>query len=314
MTFTNTAVFGLELIAIGLVLVLAIVVLRLLIRRFQPFRSTATPQAIFSPKIPPNSDAVLIIQPGGRVVYFNQQARDWLAYNRAKPNIDIDRLAQRARPSDAFLELCYSEGQARFSLDGRMVEGTSYTVPYDDGKGHRGGNGHPSTNAMLVSLRRPQVAAISSGGTGVSDQTLNIFAELSQSMAGSLDLEATIQAILDSVERLIPSNHSEITVWDPDNKFLIPYRFVGQAGVDRRLERATERYYPDKGYSGHLVSQRASLLIGNVDTFHPVRPITESKQYPFNSYMGVPLLMAGELLGTLELSSIARDAFSESPA
>ena len=166
MSFTDTAVFGLELIAIGLVLVLAIVVLRLVIRRVQPFRRTETSQALFSPKIPPNSDAVLIIQPGGRVVYFNQQARDWLAYNRDKPNIDLDRLARRARPSEAFLELCYSEGQARFSLDGRMVEGTSYSVPYDGGKEHRGGNGHRSSNAMLVSLRRPQVATISSGEAG----------------------------------------------------------------------------------------------------------------------------------------------------
>jgi len=311
MSFTDTAILGLELIAIGLALVLAIVVLRLVIRRVQPSRRTEISQTPFSPKIPPNSDAVLIIQPGGRVVYFNQQASDWLAYNRDKPNIDLDRLARRAHPSEAFLELCYSEGQARFSLDGRMVEGTSYSVPYDDGKEHRGGNGHHPSNAMLVSLRRPQVATISSGDTGISDQTLNIFAELSQSMAASLQLEATIQAILDSVERLIPSNFSEITVWDSENRFLIPYRFVGQAGVDRHLERATERYYPDKGYSGHLITQRASLLIGNVDSFRTVRPAIDRKQYPFNSFMGVPLLMAGELLGTLELSALARDAFSE---
>jgi len=311
MSFTDTAVFGLELIAIGLVLVLAIIGLRLVIRRLQPPRRSATSQALFTPKIPPNSDAVLIIQPGGRVVYFNQQARDWLGYNRDKPNIDLDRLSRRARPSDAFLELCYSEGQARFSLDGRMVEGTSYAVPYNGGDGGRRPPEHHSTNAMLVSLRRPQVAAISSGEPGVSDQTLSIFAELNQSMAASLKLEATIQAILDSVERLIPSSYSEITVWDADNRFLIPYRFVGMVGVDRHLEKATERYSPDKGYSGHLVTQRASLLIGNVDTFRMVRPIIDRKQYPFNSYMGVPLLMAGELLGTLELASLTRNAFSE---
>lgn len=233
------------------------------------------------------------------MTYFNQQARDWLGYNRNKPYIDLDRLAQRARPSDAFLELCSSEGQTRFYLDGRMVEGASYTVPYDHAE------------AMLVSLRRPQVTAISSNEAGVPDQTLNIFAELSESMAANLNLEATILAILDGVERLIPSNFSEITVWDADNRRLIPYRFAGQAGVDRHLEKGAESYLPDKGFTGHLISQRASLLIGNVDTFRPVRPILDQKQRPYNSYMGVPLLMAGELLGTLELSSLARDAFSE---
>jgi PAS domain S-box-containing protein len=293
------AVFGLELIMIGLAMVLAFVVLRLLIRRVQPVRRPQPTQDLFTPKIPPNSDAVLIVKPGGRIIYFNQQARDWLGYSRDKPNIDLDRLARRALPSDSFLELCYAEGQARFSLDGRMVEGTSYALPYD------------SASVMLVSLRRPQVAAIPSGEPGGSGQALNIFSELSQSMAGSLRLEATIQAILDSVDRLIPSNFSEITVWDPDNNYLVPYRFVGQFGVDRHLERSTDRYYPDKGYSGHLATHRASLLIGNIETFRTVRPTIDRKQYPFNSYMGVPLLMAGELLGTLEMASLNRDAFSE---
>ncbi len=305
MALPGTAVLGLELIGVGLVLVLAIVGLRLVLRRVQPVRRPDASPSLFTPRIPPNSDAVLIVQSGGRVIYFNQQARDWLGYTFDRPNIDLDRLARRARPSDAFLELCYSEGQARFYLDGRMVEGTSYAVPYN------GGNGHRTTEAMLVSLRRPQVATLSSGDAGVSDQTLNIFTELSQSMASSLELEAAIQAILDGVERLIPSNYSEITVWDADDRLLIPYRFVGVAGVDRHLERATDRYSPDKGYSGHLITQRASLLIGNVDTFRTVRPVIDRKQYPFNSYMGVPLLMAGELLGTLELASLARDAFSE---
>jgi transcriptional regulator with GAF, ATPase, and Fis domain len=121
--------------------------------------------------------------------------------------------------------------------------------------------------AYLVSLRRPQVTAIASGESDVSEHTLHIFAELSQTMASSLDLETTLRAILESVERLIPSDFPEITIWDADNKQLIPYHFVGMPGVDRHLERSSDRYVTDKGYSGFLIGARKPLMINDVDTF-----------------------------------------------
>jgi len=248
--------------------------------------------------IPPNTDAVLLVQPGGRVAFTNQQAKEWFGYLEEEPN--LERLARRTRPSDTFLALCASEGQARFSLDGRLVDGVSYAVPYGD------------ANAILLTMRRPQVTTIADGESQASEQALNIFAELSRAMASSLDLLTTLEAILESVERLIPSDFPEITVWDADNQHLVPYRFVGMAGVDRHLEKAPERYKPGQGYSGYLIVQREPLLIGNVDSYRLVRPVIDRKQYPFNSYLGIPLQVVGELIGTLELASLSKNAFTES--
>jgi PAS domain S-box-containing protein len=267
--------------------------------RLQPIEQPVTP-----PPLPPGmtsiTDAILLIHAGGRVVFTNQIAREWFGMLEEEPN--LERLARRARPSEIFMGLCASEGQARFSLNGIFVEGTSYFIPYD------------GSSALLVSLHRPQVTSLGkgeSGATQVSEQAIDILAELTRAMASSLDLKSTLQAVLESVERLIPSDYPEITLWEADSQTLTPYRFVGMVGVDRHLEKSQERYRADQGYSGYLVRMRIPLVINNVDTFREVRPSIDRKQYPFNAYMGIPLLVANELVGTLELASLTRNAFNQ---
>ena len=297
--------FGSDPLSFGVALAILAVVfagVALLLLRAAP-RILVHQQPSSSPlpslEIPASDDAVLLVEIGGRVRYTNAVARDWFGYADEEPN--LERLARRSRPSDLFLGLCASEGQARFSLDGRLIEGTSYFVPASNGR----------QAAYLVSLRRPQVASIASGETDVSEHTLHIFAELSQTMASSLDLDTTLRAILESVERLIPSDFPEITIWDPVNKHLVPYHFLGMPGVDRHLEQSSDRYMAGKGYSGYLISARKPLMINDVDTFREVRPSVDRKQYPFNSYLGLPLVVAGELIGTLELASLGKQAFNE---
>ena len=292
-------VFGLILVAIAVVLIGIIA----LITRAFPKSMLARQKSISFPQInidiPSSNDAVLLVQTGGRVIYANEKAYE-LFGKAEEPN--LERLARRARPSDLFLGLCGKEGQARFSLDGRFIEGTSYYLPPSNGAG----------GAFLVSLRQPQVAAIASGEAELSNQALDIFAELSQQMASSLELETALHAIMESVERLIPSDFPEVTIWDSDNQNLIPYHFVGTPGIDQHLERSDERYTAEKGYSGYLITNRQPLLVEDVNTYLEVRPQVNQNQYPFNSYLGVPLLAAGELIGTLELASLNKGAFNQS--
>jgi PAS domain S-box-containing protein len=293
---------GTDLVSLGIAFVVVAIVLLgltlLLLRLVPRSRSFQTQPATPSIKLDlnPVNHAVLLVQSGGRVTYANELAREWFGHHDDEPN--LERLARRTRPSEVFLSLCASEGQTRFSLDGRLVEGSSYYIPP--------ANGTPG--AFLVSLQRPQVTT---GETQVSGQALDIFAELSQTMASSLELEKALQVILESVERLVPCDFSEIAIWDADNQQAIPYHFVGLANVDRRLERASQRYEPGKGYSGYLISNRKPLLIENIDTYREVRPAVDRKQYPFNSYLGMPLLVAGELVGTLELASLAKNGFTD---
>lgn len=294
-------ILGITLLTLGLAAsALTFVALRL-VPQTQP-RTQIPIQPPIPLDQPTHSDAVLLVLAGGKVIYLNQQAREWFNLGNEDPN--LERLARHARPPDAFLGLCASEGQIRFSLDGRLAEGTSYSVPYHAGQ------------ATLVSLRRPQLVTgnnsprTEAGQTAISNQAFSIFSELSQAMAASLDLESTIEAILEGIERLIPSDLSEITIWDDKNQQLIPYRFTGIPGLDRKLEKSSQRYLPGEGYSGYLVTQHKPLLISDVSAFQELRPASIHQEFSFNAYLGVPLVAAKDLVGTLELASFSKDTFT----
>ncbi len=240
-------------------------------------------------------DAVLVVEPGGRILYVNPQVQEW--FGLEEPS--LERYARRTRPSESFLGVCATEGQARFFVAGKLIEASSHLIP------------HPTLGkVMAVSMRRPRIAAMGGGEGGASGETIEMLAELSQSMAASLDLDTTLRAILDGVEHLISSDFAEITVWDADKRHLIPYRFVGTASGEQRMERTDERYRAEDGYSGYLIRERKILRVSDVDTFREAHPAVDRRRYPFRSYLGVPLLVGGELVGTLELAAIEPDAFS----
>ncbi len=308
----NPTILGLILTALGLGLAL----LALLALRVTPqLRPSATP-----PPTPPNSphiqshtEAVLLVQVGGRVAYLNPLARELFNVWEDEPN--LENLARKARPSEAFMLLCSTEGRAGFTLNGKFVEGTSYYAPGSIGSGQE------FSSAMLVSLRRPKIVLDTplpaAGGPGEraaydeQSKSLSTFTELSQAMSASLDLEQTLFVILQSCRRLLPSDYLEITLWDEENQRLLPYRMVGLPGVDQHLEKAPEGYESTQGYSGLLVTKQQALRINDVNSFQGPRPALDRQRFPFQSYLGVPLVIAGELLGTLELASLSAQNYTE---
>lgn len=245
-----------------------------------------------------NVDAVFVVEPGGRILYANRQVMEWFGQGGGAP--DLEWIARRLRPHEALLELCVMEGQRRFTLDGRSLEVNSYRVSATD-----------YGALMMVVMRFEPTGVLVDGDGSQSAQALRIFTELSQKMASDLHLESTLQAILESVERLIPADFSEITIWDRENQYLVPHRFFGEAGVDRHIEPTADRYDPGQGYSGYLVSYRKPLLIADVDAEKEIRPALDRQKYPFRSYVGVPLLAGRRLIGTLELASFSKAAFSD---
>ncbi len=249
----------------------------------------------------PHAEGVLIIQAGGHVVYINEAARTLFEMGDQEPN--LEHLARRIRPSDAFFSLCSVEGQVNLSLDNRLVEGTSYRFPYG------------TDSVMLVSLKRPQFVIAEDGETsrqtGFYDQTIKTFTELSQAIAASLDLETTLQTILDSIERLIPVDRAETNLFEADNRQFWTYWLSGSPEIDRKLEKSLKQHSTDQDYSGYLIAQHEPLLIADTESFDQVRPVISQGNLPYQSYLGVPMEAAGNLVGTLELYSLGKDSFTE---
>lgn len=300
MTTVHPLALGVVLLILGVSLVgLTLAVGRL--KRLLPPRSYKPPLPPIPVELPRPSDAVLLVQAGGRILYLNEQGRQWFNLGDERP--DLERLARRTRPSEVLLGLCASEGEGRFLLDGRLVEGVSYSVPYDGG------------HALLVSLHRPQlVVGVESpqpaeGPLSASLQTFALFTEIIQDMAASLDLETTLRSVMEGVERLIPADFVEVNLWDAERRLLIPYRLSG-TGDERRLERGSEHPSLSQSYTGYLALQRQPLLIPDVGTFRQVRPAVEHHP-PIHSFLGFPLEVGEELIGTLELASTVKENFDE---
>jgi len=287
---------GIFTILVGLTFFLVTFLVLRAVPKIRPLSSTAKKPPIL-PDLPAHSEAVLMVKNGGRISYLNDEARSWFNLWDDEPN--LERMARQTRPPDVFLGLCASEGQARFSINGQWIEGTSYFF-----------SGQNDTS-VLLSLRPPEAEVQGGNGSGQTNEAFEILSEFSHSMVADLDLDTILQSILSSFEQLIPTDFAEVTIWDPDNQWLVPYRFVGLQGLDLHLEKTNDRYPLGKGYSGYIAETRSPLLISDVDERRDLRPIIDRKKYPFRSYLGTPLLVGGELVGTLDLMSQGTNAFSE---
>lgn len=297
----NPLIFGIVLLTLGSIFFLLTLLVARALPRLQPF-TQAEPTPPVNLDIESHAEAVILVEQGGRVTYLNQKARELFHLWEEDPN--LESLARRTRPSETFIKMCASESQARLNLNGQFLDATSYFAP----------NGNQ--RAILVTMRQSQWALSEAqdekagSKIGIPAQVFSILTELSQAITASLDLEETLETILKGVERLVPADISEINLWDADQQHLIPYRFTGLPGASRQLQKTADRYTPGQGYSGYLINHRQPLLIPDVETYREVQPTGDRRTLPFRSYLGVPLLIAGDFIGTLELGSFSKHSFT----
>jgi GAF domain-containing protein len=279
------------LVVIGLVWFLT----RTIIPRVRPAVQDTKP--ITPVNIESSADAILLIQRGGRVEYLNALAREWFdLIPDETPN--LERLARRSRPGERFLELCAAEGRARFSINGRLTEGYSYQIP---------GAAIPS---MLVALRRVDTSLLRGAESAdLSSGVLKVITDFSREIASNLNFDSTLRSIFENVERLVASDAMEIKVWDQVSGTLIAYRLTGQMGMARPLERMRDSQFGE--YAQHLIASRAPLLINDTHMFTEVRFEAHStRPAPMRSYIGMPLIAGGDLVGVMELGVVSTNAFS----
>jgi GAF domain-containing protein len=270
---------GLGLILAGLVVTILLwILLRILPRRETVSGLIPTPDYHFESQ---STDAVLVVQMGGRVEYISQLAREWFGLLEGEI-ADLERLARRVRPPEEFLELCASEGQKRFSVNGRLTDAVSYRVPgYNP--------------VMLISLRSVDLSAALGGAEGValSSSILRIVSEFGQTIPASLNLDDTLSAIFQNVGRLVSADVMEIKLEEPETKSLAVYRYEESDSGPRAVR--TERGQLGERFHEVLKSERRPI-------FAPDGRLNENEAPGLvRSYIGIPLLADNELLGTLEV-------------
>jgi PAS domain S-box-containing protein len=137
-------------------------------------------------------------------------------------------------------------------------------------------------------------------------EELSILNRVAHTLVSSLDLNQTIQTILDVLHKLFPHAVAEVCLWEQVNQVMRTYAWSGDSGY----VEATDGFYRlNEGYSGWIARYREQLWIPDLQARQDVRPKVDSADFPFRSYVGFPLQVGRQLIGTLEIASYELDAF-----
>ncbi|MCD4738966.1 MAG: GAF domain-containing protein, partial [Anaerolineae bacterium] len=142
-------------------------------------------------------------------------------------------------------------------------------------------------------------------------QELETIQHLNRVMGQSLDLDATLHVVLESFRELVFYDIGEITYWDPEREVLVRGAMLGNEVAQKYLTRLPGTYELTEGLTGWLAQHRKPLLLDDLQHSAPVRPKVDGPDLPMHSYMGVPLVVRGELIGTLEVGLDEPDGFAE---
>ncbi len=249
------------------------------------------PNAIDFPTTVNSNEAIVTVQPGGRVDYLNPLAREWFSLHPDETP-ELEKLVRKARPAEDFLNLCAMHGQKRLSIGGKLVEATSYQVP----------GPYPQ---MLITMRGVNLVS-GADQTAVDSSMLKIISDFGRDVTESLDLENTLYSILLNVSHLVPADVMEIKTWNALKKTSDVY-MLDPSGASNTIRPSMSQF---GGLTELLISRRAPALISDTRAAD-IEVSRLNGASPVLSYIGLPLLAHNELVGMLEIGHLASDTLSE---
>jgi len=281
------------LLSLGISLFIAVPVVASLIRERQRVRERL-PDSMVPVNLTDNNNGVIVSEGRGHLVFINEKARAWFGMNGNDPNLET--LAELVQPPESFIELFGREGRASFRLGKRRIEATSHHIPRE-------------VTPQLVVVMRELVGPGMTKGERDPAVIMNVVSEITQAISSSLRLDETLNAILNSIADVIPYDTGEITLWEEDLQILRP---LGRGGAlahpyYERFEATDGVYHLDDSFSGWLARYRQPLLVADVSARPDVHP--KIADYPFLSFIGIPLSIGERFIGTLEMASLKRAAF-----
>ncbi len=141
-------------------------------------------------------------------------------------------------------------------------------------------------------------------------QELAALQQMGRAIASSLDLETTLHVVLESLLTLLSYDAGEITLFDVEQNVLVSQAFYASDEAQHGVEKGTV-YQLNEGLTGWLARNRCPLLLTSAQDFSHMQPKNVSFVSWARSFLGVPLLARGELIGTLEIASALPEQFSE---
>ena len=141
-------------------------------------------------------------------------------------------------------------------------------------------------------------------------QELATLQAMGRRLGENLELESTLNVVLTSLAALVPYDVGEITLFDKQREVLISRAQFTNRPEWEEIDLRETAYTLDEGLSGWLARERRPLRIADIREFEAVRPKNDTLGPGLRSFLGVPLLSRGELVGTLEIAATDVGRFS----
>ena len=138
---------------------------------------------------------------------------------------------------------------------------------------------------------------------------MRLITDFGKSISGNLELDSTLQAILENIGQMISADTLELKIWDEAHQSLIPYRFEGRSGEPRSLKRAERSYFGN--YTDSLLKERKPLLYSQATSESGELSSDVTEPFAVRSYIGIPLNAGENLVGTLEIGQSTENGFSQ---
>ncbi|MFW6075604.1 MAG: GAF domain-containing protein, partial [Chloroflexota bacterium] len=204
--------------------------------------------------------------------------------------VEVDQVEETVRPGDVVL-LC-SDGVHRQIGEVEIAailqhDGAAAAQGLIEEAGRQGGR--DNATAVTVALEEPAART-----TGVADRILQL-SRLGTELAGSLDLDATLQSVLAHLLRLSGGERAAILLRDPDGK-LSPY-------LSHNLDAGRDLPDPSRTVVDQSLRDQRPVLVRNaLDTtrFGAAESIVAAS---LQSILSVPLLIRQETIGALYVDS-----------
>ncbi|NPV84988.1 MAG: GAF domain-containing protein [Anaerolineae bacterium] len=295
-----------DAIALGIVLVTAgallFLVTRLLVRIIP---SSAKSLSFPKPEFPiegdslKSNDAVLVIQTGGRVAFANDSLRHMFNLSSSEA-ANLEKLSRSVRPAEGLLKLCSSEGKAQLLVSGKVVLATSYQITLQP------------MPMMVVTFHQPEQEQETALENEHIAQRQQAILNLSKELLASTELHSTLCAILGNIEKTIPADDIQLSLWDSATQQLTPYHLIGSSDQEHAVEVSQSSYLQRDGFASYLAQQKQPIWIADIQQQDQIPdnmllPATTT----YRSYLGLPLQTDGDLIAVLELRSLTAGFFQK---
>ncbi len=237
-------------------------------------------------------EARMVISSGGQLVRADDRMRRWFALPGM--GLSLESLTSAAYPAGDIWQLASREGRAVVRIRKQLYHVSSRLIGTD------------GQTEMEIRFR-PLPLAARLATPFPSDASSDFF----RSVFSELDLPKAAHAILVHLLPLAGADWGMITIWDPLRHSLIPKSSLAGTPLDPAIRLPHSAIKHGEGPSGLLARERHPLRILDLKRYPGAQSARAAGSVSFRSFLGFPLEIAGEMLGTIEFYSVQSHSFPE---